>query len=58
MVQGPELPLPSSIHKNRPYAQVVMEQVAVVDKETQSFLWEANSRIGVWAYRGQVTEMA
>lgn len=57
MVEAPELPLPGTVHKNRPHAQVVMEQVAVVDQETHSFLWEeANIRSGVSAHRGQVTE--
>lgn len=58
MVKGPKLPLPSSIHKNRPYTQVVMEQMAVVDQETESFLCEdTNGRRVIWAYKGQVAEL-
>lgn len=38
MLKGPELPLSGSIHKNSPHTQVVMEQVAVIDQETQGFL--------------------
>lgn len=40
MVKAPELPLPGSVHKNRPDAQVVVEKVAVINQETQCFLLE------------------
>lgn len=38
MVKAPKLPLASSVHKNCPDAQVVVEKVAVVNQETQCFL--------------------
>lgn len=37
MVEAAEFPLAGSIHENRPHTQVVVEQVAVVHQETQSF---------------------
>lgn len=40
MVKASKLPLPSSVHKNCPDAQVVVEKVAVIDQETQCFLLE------------------
>lgn len=40
MIKPPKLPLSSSVHKNGPDAQVVVEQVAVVNQETQCFLLE------------------
>lgn len=40
MVKTPKLPLSSSVHKNGPDAQIVVEQVAVVNQETQCFLLE------------------
>lgn len=46
MVKAPKLPLPGSVHENSPDAQVVVEQVAVVNQETQRFLLE--ERVGTW----------
>lgn len=40
MVKASKLPLPSSVHKNCPDAQVVVEKVAVINQETQCFLLE------------------
>lgn len=40
MIEAPKLPLPSSVHKYGPDAQVVVEQVAVINQETQCFLLE------------------
>lgn len=40
MVKAPKLPLPGSVHKNCPDAQVVVEKVAVINQETQCFLLE------------------
>lgn len=40
MVKPPKLPLPGSVHENSPDAQVVVEQVAVINQEAQRFLLE------------------
>lgn len=40
MIKAPKLPLPSSVHKYSPDAQVVVEQVAVINQETKCFLLE------------------
>ena len=38
VVQGSQLPLSGTVNEHGPHAQVVVEQVAVVDQEAQRFL--------------------